>query len=67
MHHFYFWVKQKANFIYKNLIRFIFIGPIGVGKKKLAKTLASELFNSPQSITCIDMNEYTECHSIAEC
>jgi len=62
--HFYFWVNQKENFINKNLIRFIFIGPSGVGKTKLAKTLALELFNSSDSMICINMSEYIESHSI---
>jgi len=49
----------------KNSIRFIFIGPTGVGKTELAKTLALELFDSTKSMIRIDMSEYTESHSIA--
>ncbi|CAM4817210.1 unnamed protein product [Rotaria magnacalcarata] len=44
---------------------FLFLGPTGVGKTELAKTLAFELFDSTESMIRIDMSEYTESHSIA--
>ena len=39
---------------------FIFLGPTGVGKTELAKTLADFLFNDEKSLTRIDMSEYME-------
>ncbi|UJR29297.1 hypothetical protein I4U23_010511 [Adineta vaga] len=44
---------------------FLFLGPTGVGKTELAKTLALELFDSVKSMVRIDMSEYTESHSVA--
>ncbi len=44
---------------------FIFLGPTGVGKTELAKSLASFLFNDDKMITRIDMSEYMEKHSVA--
>ncbi len=44
---------------------FIFLGPTGVGKTELAKTLADFLFDSPDAMTRIDMSEYMERHSVA--
>ena len=45
---------------------FIFVGPTGVGKTELAKTLAYEMFGSEESIIRIDMSEYMESHSTAK-
>ena len=45
---------------------FIFVGPTGVGKTQLAKSLAYELFGSEDSIIRIDMSEYMEGHSTAK-
>ncbi len=45
---------------------FIFVGPTGVGKTELAKTLAYEMFGSEDSIIRIDMSEYMESHSTAK-
>ena len=42
---------------------FIFVGPTGVGKTELAKTLAYEMFGNEDSIIRIDMSEYMESHS----
>ena len=39
---------------------FIFLGPTGVGKTLLAKTLANFMFNDPESFIQIDMSEYME-------
>ncbi|MGF1530136.1 MAG: ATP-dependent chaperone ClpB [Puniceicoccaceae bacterium] len=44
---------------------FLFLGPTGVGKTELAKTLAETLFDSEQSIVRLDMSEYMEKHSVA--
>jgi len=44
---------------------FLFMGPTGVGKTELAKTLAEFLFNSEKSIIRIDMSEFMEKHSVA--
>ena len=44
---------------------FIFLGPTGVGKTEVAKTLASELFDDEKHIVRIDMSEYMESHSVA--
>ncbi len=44
---------------------FIFIGPTGVGKTELAKTLADFLFNDERALTRIDMSEYMEKHSVS--
>ncbi len=45
---------------------FIFVGPTGVGKTELAKTLAYEMFGSEDSIIRVDMSEYMESHSTAK-
>jgi ATP-dependent Clp protease ATP-binding subunit ClpB len=45
---------------------FIFLGPTGVGKTELAKTLAEFLFNDPKSLIRLDMSEYMESHSTAK-
>ncbi|MEM9408289.1 MAG: ATP-dependent chaperone ClpB, partial [Acidobacteriota bacterium] len=42
---------------------FIFLGPTGVGKTELARTLAESLFDSEENIVRIDMSEYMEKHS----
>ncbi|WP_291636225.1 ATP-dependent chaperone ClpB [Clostridium sp.] len=44
---------------------FIFLGPTGVGKTELAKTLAKTLFESSESIIRIDMSEYMEKYSVS--
>ncbi|HEX3047596.1 MAG TPA: ATP-dependent Clp protease ATP-binding subunit, partial [Bacillota bacterium] len=44
---------------------FLFLGPTGVGKTKLAKELANFLFQSPQALLRFDMNEYKESHTIS--
>ncbi|MEI7891127.1 MAG: AAA family ATPase [bacterium] len=45
---------------------FIFLGPTGVGKTELAKTLAEFLFNDVKSMIRLDMSEYMESHSTAK-
>ncbi len=44
---------------------FIFLGPTGVGKTELAKTLAESLFDSEHNLVRIDMSEYMEKHAVA--
>jgi len=44
---------------------FIFLGPTGVGKTELCKTLASSLFDSEGNMVRIDMSEYMEKHTVA--
>ena len=45
---------------------FIFVGPTGVGKTELAKSLASEMFGSEDALIRIDMSEYMESHSTSK-
>jgi ATP-dependent Clp protease ATP-binding subunit ClpB len=44
---------------------FLFLGPTGVGKTELAKTLAETLFDSEDNLIRIDMSEYMEKHSVS--
>ncbi len=44
---------------------FIFLGPTGVGKTELAKTLAEALFDTEENMTRIDMSEYMERHAVS--
>jgi ATP-dependent Clp protease ATP-binding subunit ClpB len=44
---------------------FIFLGPTGVGKTELARTLAGFLFDSEQAMVRLDMSEFMEKHSVA--
>ncbi|MBJ7449306.1 MAG: AAA family ATPase [Parachlamydiales bacterium] len=45
---------------------FLFLGPTGVGKTELAKTLAVQLFNQEEAMIRLDMSEYMEKHSVAK-
>lgn len=45
---------------------FIFLGPTGVGKTELAKTLAQFIFNDEKSLIRVDMSEYMERHSVSK-
>ena len=45
---------------------FIFVGPTGVGKTELAKSLAYEMFGDENSIIRVDMSEFMESHSTAK-
>ena len=45
---------------------FIFVGPTGVGKTELAKSLAYEMFGNENSIIRVDMSEYMEGHSTSK-
>jgi len=44
---------------------FLFLGPTGVGKTELAKTLAEQLFDSENNLIRLDMSEYMEKHSVS--
>ncbi|MDF2910865.1 MAG: Clp protease ClpX, partial [Sporolactobacillus laevolacticus] len=44
---------------------FLFVGPTGVGKTELAKTLAEEMFGDRESMIRLDMSEYMEKHSVS--
>ena len=44
---------------------FLFLGPTGVGKTELAKTLAASLFDTEENMIRIDMSEYQEKHTVA--
>ena len=44
---------------------FIFLGPTGVGKTELAKTLCESMFDSEKNLVRIDMSEYMEKHSVS--
>jgi ATP-dependent Clp protease ATP-binding subunit ClpB len=44
---------------------FVFLGPTGVGKTELAKTLAAALFDSEDNLVRIDMSEYQERHTVS--
>ncbi len=44
---------------------FLFLGPTGVGKTEVAKTLADFLFDDPKRLVRIDMSEYMEKHAVA--
>ena len=45
---------------------FLFLGPTGVGKTELSKTLAEAVFGSEDSIIRVDMSEYMEKHSVSK-
>ena len=45
---------------------FIFLGPTGVGKTELTKTLAQFMFNDEKALIRVDMSEYTERHSVSK-
>jgi ATP-dependent Clp protease ATP-binding subunit ClpB len=47
------------------LASFLFLGPTGVGKTELARTLADFLFDNEQAMVRIDMSEYMEKHSVS--
>jgi ATP-dependent Clp protease ATP-binding subunit ClpB len=57
--------KSGLSDLNRPLGTFLFLGPTGVGKTELAKTLADFLFNDERALTRIDMSEYMEKHSVA--
>lgn len=60
--------RSKANISEENrpLGSFLFLGPTGVGKTELAKTIAEFLFNDEHSLIRLDMSEYMESHSVSK-
>ena len=50
----------------KRPVSFIFVGPTGVGKTELVKQLASDLFDSVDSLIRVDMSEYMEKHTVSK-
>jgi ATP-dependent Clp protease ATP-binding subunit ClpB len=57
--------KAGLSDVARPLGSFLFLGPTGVGKTELAKTLADFLFNDEKALTRIDMSEYGEKHSVS--
>lgn len=51
---------------YRPIGSFLFVGPTGVGKTELSKTLAEELFGSKDAMIRLDMSEYMEKHSVSK-
>jgi ATP-dependent Clp protease ATP-binding subunit ClpC len=49
----------------KRPVSFIFVGPTAVGKTELVKTLANDLFDSPEALIRLDMSEYMEKHTVS--
>ncbi len=47
-------------------VSFIFVGPTGVGKTELAKTLAQVMFDSEDAMIRVDMSEYMEKHTVSK-
>ncbi|KAI5188534.1 ATP-dependent Clp protease ATP-binding subunit ClpB [Nematocida sp. AWRm77] len=60
-------VRSKAGFGRPNrpIGSFLFLGPTGVGKTQLAKSLAFEMFDDEQALVRLDMSEYLEEHSVS--
>ncbi|MBE6600091.1 MAG: ATP-dependent Clp protease ATP-binding subunit [Ruminococcaceae bacterium] len=59
--------RNRAGISYKHRpVSFIFAGPTGVGKTELVKTLAADLFNSPETLIRLDMSEFMEKHSVSK-
>jgi len=58
--------RNRAGISYKRKpVSFIFAGPTGVGKTELVKTLAADLFDSPENLIRLDMSEYMEKHAVS--
>ena len=58
--------RNRAGISYKRKpVSFIFAGPTGVGKTELVKRLASDLFDSPETLIRLDMSEFMEKHSVS--
>lgn len=60
--------RSKANISEENrpIGSFLFLGPTGVGKTELAKTIAQFLFNDEHALIRLDMSEYMEAHSVSK-
>jgi ATP-dependent Clp protease ATP-binding subunit ClpB len=61
-------IRQRAGVKQENkpIGSFLFLGPTGVGKTEVARSLADALFDSANQIIRLDMSEYMESHSIAK-
>jgi ATP-dependent Clp protease ATP-binding subunit ClpB len=60
-------IRQRAGIkdAFRPIGSFLFLGPTGVGKTEVAKSLAEALFDSESHIVRIDMSEYMESHSVS--
>ncbi|MFJ7747142.1 AAA family ATPase [Peribacillus sp. NPDC097295] len=60
--------RSRAGLKFKNRPTgsFLFVGPTGVGKTELAKTLAEELFGDKEAMIRLDMSEFMEKHSVSK-
>jgi len=59
--------RSRAGVISKRKpVSFIFAGPTGVGKTELVKTIASDLFDTPDALIRVDMSEYMEQHAVSK-
>ncbi|HOW38717.1 MAG TPA: AAA family ATPase, partial [Bacillota bacterium] len=60
-------IRQRAGIkdAFRPIGSFMFLGPTGVGKTEVAKSLAEQLFASETHIVRIDMSEYMESHSVS--
>lgn len=58
--------RNRAGVSFKRKpVSFIFAGPTGVGKTELVKTLANDLFDSPETLIRLDMSEFMEKYSVS--
>ena len=58
--------RNRAGISYKRKpVSVIFAGPTGVGKTELVRTLANDLFHSPETLIRLDMSEFMEKHSVS--
>ena len=58
--------RNRAGVSYKRKpVSFIFAGPTGVGKTELVKTIAKDLFSTPENLIRLDMSEFMEKHSVS--
>jgi ATP-dependent Clp protease ATP-binding subunit ClpA len=59
--------RNRSNFKkFKKPTSFIFVGPTGVGKTELVRTLASELFENDKALIRVDMSEFMEKHTVSK-
>lgn len=59
--------RNRVGISYKRKpVSFIFAGPTGVGKTELVKSLAADLFDSPETLIRLDMSEFMEKHSVSK-
>jgi ATP-dependent Clp protease ATP-binding subunit ClpE len=59
--------RSRAGFSQKNKpASFLFVGPTGVGKTELVKTLAEVMFDSEENLIRLDMSEFMEAHTVSK-